>query len=375
MHRGQIGSRESKGMNVMQVIINRIRLNFVEMLTILMSMARRIDYKTLTTYMTGISQLRDIESLMVETSKCLKDILNYKMFAFALHDEETLDVWIDPRTYREALEKVIKNDFRTDDQIKINYMNPQKLGPKSVERINIEKLRSYKLGGSFYHGRMYIIPETKVPLYHEEIIDMIVNTVDASLYNYLNIKKLKHEAAIDPLTGCCNRREFNRQLEREIANARRHNHPLSIFMFDIDHFKLVNDTYGHHAGDEVLRAVAKHIRNEIRTGDNLARYGGEEFIALLPQTEKTMAIELADRLRKKIEDLSIYVDGEKINVTVSFGVAELEEHSGKDCLVKDADSMLYKAKANGRNAVMPGVIKLFQTEPPKSLKLFTNSNG
>lgn len=359
----------------MQVFINRIRLNLVGMLTILMSMARRIDYKTLTAYMTGISQLRDIESLMVETSKCLKDILNYKMFAFALHDDELLDVWIDPRTYREALEEVIREDFHTDDNLKINYLNPQKLGPKSVERINIEKLRSYKLGGSFYHGRMYLIPETKMPLYHEEIIEMIVSTVDASIYNYLNIKKLKKEAAIDPLTGCCNRREFNRQLEREIANARRHNHPMSIFMFDIDHFKLVNDTYGHHAGDEVLKAVSKHIRNEIRTGDNLARYGGEEFIALLPQTEKPMAIELAERLRKKIENLDIYADGQKIKVTVSFGVAELEEHKGKDCLIKEADTMMYKAKANGRNAVMPGVIKLFQTEPKMALKLFTNTGG
>ncbi len=164
----------------------------------------------------------------------------------------------------------------------------------------------------------------------------------------------------DPLTGCYNRGCLNMRLPQEIQRAARYNRPLSIFMCDIDHFKKVNDTYGHQAGDLVLKEFSKRINDSIRDKvDLLARYGGEEFLVTLPETNLDGALHLAERLRRVISEKKYNIGTKKINITASFGVAGFDSDNAGDeisfdILVKHADKYLYQAKSEGRNRVVGG---------------------
>jgi diguanylate cyclase (GGDEF)-like protein len=172
----------------------------------------------------------------------------------------------------------------------------------------------------------------------------------------MDIKRLKNDAAFDPLTNCYNRREFNRLIEHQIAHSHRYEKPLSLIMFDIDHFKRINDTHGHPAGDKVLQIIAGLIKNRIRKGDYLVRYGGEEFVVVLPETRLENALKLAEQLRQLIATTPVQIGSEAgLTVTASFGVSALDHSAAVNHqhLVKKADEMLYKAKTNGRNQVMP----------------------
>jgi diguanylate cyclase (GGDEF)-like protein len=156
----------------------------------------------------------------------------------------------------------------------------------------------------------------------------------------------------DALTGIYNRRHLERHLQLEINRVRRYGGDLSLVMFDLDHFKRVNDTYGHVAGDAVIRAVADRVSNSIRDTDLFARYGGEEFCLALPVTPIGGALQLAERLRQRIEREPIVFDGKTIAFTVSLGVAEMSNTIGKPAdFIEHADQALYQSKASGRNRV------------------------
>lgn len=162
----------------------------------------------------------------------------------------------------------------------------------------------------------------------------------------------------DALTGLCNRRYFEERLSEEFARSRRYKAPLSLMMLDIDHFKRLNDTYGHPFGDEVLRAVAHRTRSSLREVDVLARYGGEELVALLPQTGPQDARVVCERVRERIASLELeYLgpDGQRtpVRCTASLGVASLPSPTLASAqeLVGAADACLYAAKAAGRNCV------------------------
>ena len=199
---------------------------------------------------------------------------------------------------------------------------------------------------------------------HDDFVNLILQVGSVALSRQIKIDSLKNRAVIDPLTGCYNRREFTRQLKRNIAGAVRHKNNLSMFMFDLDHFKKINDTYGHPAGDKVLQEISSLVQKNMRTDDIFARYGGEEFIAILPETNKFKAMELADRLRSKIAKKMITYNGDTIKITASFGVAQMDHCADMEKFIQDADTMLYKAKLNGRNIVMPGLFKVIDTENP-----------
>ncbi len=156
----------------------------------------------------------------------------------------------------------------------------------------------------------------------------------------------------DSLTGLWNRRHFDEQLERVLAETDRFGGSCALVICDIDHFKKVNDTYGHDAGDAVLVQVAEALREAVRTVDVSARIGGEELAVILPQTSLDGAVELADRLRQRIESLAVPHDGVTLRVTVSMGVATYRVgEAGKAQLFKRADEKLYLAKNSGRNRV------------------------
>ncbi|MEL6183033.1 MAG: GGDEF domain-containing protein [Myxococcota bacterium] len=159
----------------------------------------------------------------------------------------------------------------------------------------------------------------------------------------------------DPLTDALNRRAFVTELEKEVGFAKRHHEPLSLLMFDVDHFKRINDTYGHLAGDRVLRAIAARVRDVKRKEDVFARFGGEEFVILLRATDAEGAFLLAERVRRAIASSEVEL-GDGVACTVSIGVATLGEREGDEepieeaeALVDLADRRLYRAKGLGRN--------------------------
>lgn len=164
-------------------------------------------------------------------------------------------------------------------------------------------------------------------------------------------KEIHLLAATDSLTGILNRREFSLVLENELARSKRYGTPLSLIMFDLDHFKQVNDTFGHDAGDYVLQTVADLIKRNIRGMDVEARWGGEEFMILMPQSDVLSAGNAAEKLRATLSKQHFAKIG---SVTASFGVAEFTLTDDINSLLKRADEALYKAKAQGRNNVVVG---------------------
>lgn len=166
-------------------------------------------------------------------------------------------------------------------------------------------------------------------------------------------EQLQKLAVTDALTGVMNRRALFELLGREMDRHQRHGHALAVVMFDIDHFKHVNDRYGHNAGDAVLRHVARVTGQALRSADTLARYGGEEFVIVAPETDATRALQLAERVREALQSSRATIDGERIAVTASFGVATLAGgERGPEHLLACADRALYAAKVGGRNRVV-----------------------
>lgn len=167
-------------------------------------------------------------------------------------------------------------------------------------------------------------------------------------------KELEILATHDDLTGVFNRNAFRQQLEMEFERAVRYGHSLSVFMLDLDHFKNINDEYGHLVGDRMLTSIAAVITKVIRKTDFVARYGGEEFVVILPETGLAESEEMAKRLRLEIADCQIETKkGEAVSVTTSIGVATYPDHAAsEEDLIGNADKALYKAKDEGRNRVV-----------------------
>ncbi|MFH0771027.1 MAG: sensor domain-containing diguanylate cyclase [Candidatus Omnitrophota bacterium] len=166
-------------------------------------------------------------------------------------------------------------------------------------------------------------------------------------------EKVQSLAITDGLTGLYVRRHFLERLNEEIARSERHNLKLSVLMIDLDHFKLCNDTYGHLVGDIALKDIAKIMREHIRQVDLIGRYGGEEFIIALPDTDKSAAVSVADRIRQSTEIRKFRAYDETISMTVSIGVATYPADGlSAAALIDNADQVLYKAKKQGRNMVI-----------------------
>ena len=163
---------------------------------------------------------------------------------------------------------------------------------------------------------------------------------------------VRDDSVRDPLTGLLNRRGFEERMAEETARASRYGHPLALAMLDIDHFKAINDTYGHDGGDAVLRALGQLLTSTLRDNDYPARIGGEEFVALLVEAPLEAATETAERLRARIQAMEVPWKGDRIPVTASFGVSAVPECvSEAGALVQSADEALYASKHGGRNRV------------------------
>jgi two-component system cell cycle response regulator len=172
--------------------------------------------------------------------------------------------------------------------------------------------------------------------------------VEASYY-----EEIYRMTIVDALTGAYNKRYFLEFLEREIARCARYRRPLSLLMFDIDHFKAINDKHGHLTGDYVLREMSRRLLSRIRREELLARYGGEEFAAVLPETDLTGARTFGEQVRRIVCDQPFEYEGDTFPVTISVGVATVEgEDIDVSSFIKQADDLLFRAKREGRNRVL-----------------------
>ena len=182
-------------------------------------------------------------------------------------------------------------------------------------------------------------------------LESVLSALICPLRNALQYRDALQTALRDPLTGVGNRVALNNALEREIQLAERHQQPLSMLVLDIDHFKQINDRYGHSCGDDVLKEVARSIQAVTRLTDLTFRYGGEEFVVLLNKTDREGAEVIAERIRQFVENVRIETHRELIKSTLSVGCSTLKSSDAEGDLFKRADAALYQAKREGRNRI------------------------
>jgi len=215
-------------------------------------------------------------------------------------------------------------------------------------------------------GIKSIFPIFEIKIDEKKYIDILETArneqsqLSTDLLNQLHtqaqcVNHLAQQVSLDSLTQLYNHNRFLEILQEEISRATRYNTPLSIIIADVDHFKSVNDFFGHQAGDHALKCVSSHLQKLLRESDKISRYGGEEFAIILPMTMLTEAARVAERLRKSIESQEIIYQERSIFVTMSFGIASLENNLQTDLegLIKMADDALYEAKNTGRNKCCP----------------------
>ena len=187
---------------------------------------------------------------------------------------------------------------------------------------------------------------------HEmSVIESLLSTLICPLRNALLYRDAVQSALRDPLTQVGNRVALDQALERELQLASRHQQPLSLLAIDIDHFKVINDQYGHTCGDEVIREIARSIKSITRCTDLVFRYGGEEFIVLLNKTAIDGAHVIAERIRQHVASMQILSQGQTLSATVSIGISSLNLKKPEEPLFQQADKALYQAKHLGRNRV------------------------
>jgi diguanylate cyclase (GGDEF)-like protein len=208
-------------------------------------------------------------------------------------------------------------------------------------------------------SRLHILPKRNMRKCHSTIVNAIIGSISIALENTVKMNQLKTTASVDPLTNCNNRRALDRLITSDIFYAKRYGTDFSVPMIDLDNFMKINDVRGHHAGDAVLKDICTLLPSLVRKSDYLARYGGEEFVLVLPDTTLYSAVQLAEKIRKKIEMRETFLSEKSIRVAASLGVASLENKLDGGGLLREADERLYKAKAIGKNSVVPALLPCF----------------
>ena len=234
----------------------------------------------------------------------------------------------------------------------IKHINQITQGNLDIEELNIGHRRDElgQLGVAFNSMHDTIKRQIQELNAHREILEQEVKerTKDLEEAN----KKLELISKTDELTGLPNRRDMNETIANEIGRSQRTNKPFCFIFIDIDHFKNINDTYGHACGDVILKSVAHTIRGLLRKYDVFARYGGEEFLTLLPETDLEGARIVAERFRKQIERMTVRYADFTIKITITLGVSKFDHRLGADRSIQMADKALYQGKEGGRNRVI-----------------------
>lgn len=251
-------------------------------------------------------------------------------------------------THLELMKKTFQDITHPDDlDTDLSYV--EKMLRKEISTYTLEKRYLTKSDNIVWINltASLVSDQDGIPHYFVSIIEDITARKKAE-------NDLRVQATLDSLTNLHNRHSLTIEIDKELNRAKRYKSPLSFLMIDIDHFKAVNDTYGHLAGDTVLKELADIFKLETRSSDCCGRFGGEEFLIIMPELDTKAALHLADRIRKKTESHTIIFQGEEINITLSIGVSSYPDHGSEaDTLIIACDDAMYTAKANGRNQVFP----------------------
>ncbi|WP_285418795.1 diguanylate cyclase [Pseudomonas sp. efr-133-TYG-5] len=210
------------------------------------------------------------------------------------------------------------------------------------------------LGTMDQHQKQRDAREQEVTARLKSLSERVAHMEQEALGYREHLEEQRQKALVDPLTGLPNRAAWSERLEHEIAQWQQHGNTLSLAMLDLDHFKRINDNYGHLAGDKVLKIIATVLRKRLRSHDFIARFGGEEFVLLLPATPPAVGAKLLETLRAAIEACPFHFKGERVTITLSMGLASFRPGEHSDLVLKRADQALYRAKNAGRNRVELG---------------------
>jgi len=210
------------------------------------------------------------------------------------------------------------------------------------------------LGTMDQHQKQRDAREQEVAVRLKSLAERVAHMEQEALGYREHLEEQRQKALIDPLTGLPNRAAWTERLEHEIAQWQQHGNTLSLAMLDLDHFKRINDNYGHLAGDKVLKIIATVLRKRMRGNDFIARFGGEEFVLLLPATPPAVGAKFLETLRAAIEACPFHFKGERVTITVSMGLTTFRAGEHSDLVLKRADQALYRAKNAGRNRVELG---------------------
>ncbi|HET7664228.1 MAG TPA: diguanylate cyclase [Rhodanobacteraceae bacterium] len=310
------------------------------------------------------SQLSDEYAIATELVQRLPSLIPHRYSAFYAGGIDAMEL-VTMRGFAEAdlvqLQTWIKlhpgriADLCRQGQPKcLDDIDPRTRSAESIRRYMALPLNA---ASGQYHILLIGRDDTAFSEVEMELANVLARQIRVVLDKAGLIRQLATLAHTDSLTGVSNRGWFVKQADIELQRCRRYTHPLSALLVDVDHFKQVNDTHGHAAGDTVLATMVKRCRKQLRTNDIIGRYGGEEFAICLPETSLESAMALAERLRQDIAATEITTPIGSIRITVSIGVACLSPASGDslDTLIAGADKALYAAKGDGRNCVRAGV--------------------
>ena len=290
----------------------------------------------------NLSRLPDILSREVETERILREVYNTAIYSLR-HSAAPVEVYV---WYEGEQPKFIEN-VKGDDFIKDELIKKRISG--EIEHAGLVYLGSpVKTNGGIY-GYIAARKTTDFTPTEREFFDLLTSITVSVLQRIDYIKKLEHMSVTEPLTGIYNRRYFTEILLSRLVEAKRYKRVLSVSLFDLDHFKKVNDEFGHLVGDEVLKLFARVMRDSVRGYDVPARYGGDEFILLLPETQKENAVSVTKRILERFKERGmkeLFYVHEKY-LSASCGIASSEEAGEISALLSVADRKLYSAKSKG----------------------------
>ncbi len=320
------------------------------------------EFYTLQQISQAISSILDIKELLKFVNDIILGVMGVNYSTIVLYDEKRSKLKVQTTNVKNRDELIVLNDhincqilldaLNNGKPLLENFVDPDEYVFAHGREVNslicvplITKSRKFGLV-LIEHKYYSAFDEENVRLLETIGLQVGIVMENAELY-----QKMQELATIDGLTGVYNRLYFQERLEKEFRLAQEENYNLSIAIFDIDHFKKFNDTFGHLFGDKVLKSISHVVKSSLRSTDILARFGGEEFAILFPRTNLSEAFEKVEALRRKISQNQVKDNLVTVSVTVSFGIACFPESSsiGESELIRDADDALYEAKGSGRN--------------------------
>ena len=323
--------------------------------------------KTLWSIINAINASKELADIVEAAGSKLSNLFDILAFSIFLNRDSGLYIYCDESCSRLFVDEVVQNTIKTFSFITGERINPEQITKRLAMRPFESRSRGSSNSRLKSHISLPLINEGKV-LGCASLNSDQTNAFDAqalqffSLITYQMASSMKHSQVIssmkdmaiyDTLTHVYNRRQLDQVLEEEFRNSSLKKQPLSIIMVDIDHFKAINDRYGHDEGDKALIHIASLLKASLRKHDIVARFGGEEFLVILAKTTMRDAAVIAERIRRSVEAAPLSAGDEKIHLTVSLGIAAIPAiwPNSKDEFIKYADMALYEAKDKGRNRV------------------------